>query len=82
MSFETGHDEIFIGREMARSKSYSEAVAAQIDAEVKRVIDAAYRRCENILTRDRDKLVEVAEFLLRNETMSGEEFEAVFVQSD
>ena len=82
VSFETGHDEIFIGREMARSKSYSEAVAAQIDAEVKRVIDAAYRRCENILTRDRDKLVEVAEFLLRNETMSGEEFEAVFVQSD
>ena len=82
VSFETGHDEIFIGREMARSKSYSEAVAAQIDAEVKRVIDAAYRRCEDILARDRDKLAEVADFLLRNETMSAEEFEAVFVQSD
>ena len=82
VSFETGHDEIFIGREMARSKGYSEAVAAQIDAEVKRVIDGAYRRCEQILARDRDKLIQVAEFLLRNETMSAEEFEAVFVQTD
>jgi hypothetical protein len=82
VSFETGHDEIFIGREMARSKGYSEAVAAQIDAEVKRVIDAAYRRCEQILARDRDKLVEVAEFLLLHETMSGEEFASVFVQTD
>ena len=82
VSFETGHDEIFIGREMARSKSYSEQVAAQIDAEVKRIIDAAYARCEEILKRDRDKLTEVAEFLLKNETMSAEEFNAVFVQTD
>ena len=82
VSFETGHDEIFIGREMARSKSYSEEVAAQIDAEVKGIIDAAYRRCEEILRRDQDKLVTVAEFLLKNEVMSAEEFNAVFVQSD
>ena len=77
VSFETGHDEIFIGREMARSKSYSEAVAAQIDAEVKRVIDEAYRRCEAILTAQKDALTAVAEYLLRHETMSAEEFEAV-----
>ncbi len=82
VSFETGHDEIFIGREMARSKSYSEEVAAQIDAEVKAIIDAAYRRCEEILKRDQRYLVAVAEFLLKNETMSAEEFAAVFVQSD
>ncbi|MCR5825767.1 MAG: ATP-dependent zinc metalloprotease FtsH [Oscillospiraceae bacterium] len=82
VSFESGHDEVFIGREMARSKGYSEAVAAQIDAEVKRIVDEAYRRCEQILARDRDKLTAVAEFLLRSETMSAEEFEAVFVQSD
>ncbi len=78
VSFETGHDEIFIGREMARSKPYSETVAAQIDAEVKKLIDAAYKRCEEILQRDREALVTVAEFLLRNETMSAEEFEKVF----
>ena len=82
VSFESGHDEIFIGREMARSKPYSEEVAAQIDAEVKKLIDAAYRRCEEILQRDREQLVAVAEFLLKNETMSAEEFHAVFVQSD
>ena len=82
VSFETGHDEIFIGREMARSKSYSEQVAAQIDAEVKRMIDAAYARCEEILKRDREQLIAVAEFLLKNETMSSEEFNAVFVQND
>ena len=82
VSFETGHDEIFIGREMARSKSYSEQVAAQIDAEVKRIIDAAYARCQEILQRDRAQLATVAEFLLKNETMSAEEFNAVFVQSD
>ena len=82
VSFESGHDEIFIGREMARSKPYSEEVAAQIDAEVKKLIDAAYRRCEEILQRDREQLVAVAEFLLKNETMSAEEFRAVFVQSD
>ncbi len=82
VSFETGHDEIFIGREMARSKPYSEEVAAQIDAEVKAIIDAAYRRCGEILEREKAHLVEVAEFLLKNETMSAEEFASVFVQSD
>ena len=82
VSFETGHDEIFIGRELAHSKSYSEEVAAQIDAEVKRIIDAAYARCEQILRRDRAQLVTVAEYLLKNETMSADEFNAVFVQTD
>ncbi len=82
VSFETGHDEIFIGREMARSKPYSEQVAAQIDAEVKAIVDAAYRRCEEILNRDRTHLIAVAEYLLQNETMSAEEFNAVFVQAD
>ncbi len=82
VSFETGHDEIFIGRELAHAKPYSEEVAAQIDAEVKAIVDDAYRRCEEILKRDREQLVTVAEFLLKNETMSAEEFEAVFVQPD
>ncbi len=82
VSFETGHDEIFIGRELAHAKPYSEEVAAQIDAEVKAIIDDAYKRCEGILERDREQLVAVAEYLLKNETMSAEEFEAVFVQPD
>ena len=78
ISFESGHDEIFIGRSMAQTKPYSEQVAAQIDEEVKSIVDAAYERCEDILTRDRAQLVTVAEFLLAHETMSAQEFEAVF----
>ena len=50
ISFESGHDEIFIGRSMAQAKPYSEQVAAQIDEEVKSIVDAAYERCEDILT--------------------------------
>ena len=78
ISFEPGHDEIFIGRSMAQAKPYSEQVAAQIDEEVKSIVDAAYERCEDILSRDQKHLIAVAEFLLAHETMSAEEFEAVF----
>ena len=78
ISFESGHDEIFIGRSMAQAKPYSEQVAAQIDEEVKSIVDAAYERCEDILSRDQKHLIAVAEFLLAHETMSAEEFEAVF----
>ena len=78
VSFESGHDEVFIGKTMAQTKPYSEQVAAQIDEEVKRIIDEAYRRCEEILSQDREHLITVAEFLLKNETMSAEEFDAVF----
>ena len=78
ISFESGHDEIFIGRSMAQTKPYSEQVAAQIDEEVKAIVDSAYERCEIILMRDQAQLVTVAEFLLAHETMSAQEFEAVF----
>ena len=78
ISFESGHDEIFIGRSMAQAKPYSEQVAAQIDEEVKSIVDAAYERCEDILSRDQKHLIAVAEFLLAHETMSAEAFEAVF----
>ena len=63
---------------VAAGNAPADYVAAQIDAEVKKIIDAAYKRCEEILQRDREALVTVAEFLLRNETMSAEEFEKVF----
>ena len=78
ISFESGHDEIFIGRSMAQTKPYSEQVAAQIDEEVKAIVDSAYERCETILMRDQAPRVTVAEFLLAHETMSAQEFEAVF----
>ena len=77
VSFDSGNDEVFIGRSMAQAKNYSEEVAAKIDAEVKEIIDSAYRRCEKILAEHRDALERVAETLLEKETISGEEFAEV-----
>ena len=77
VSFDSGSDEVFIGRSMAQAKNYSEEVAAQIDAEVKEIIDSAYHRCEEILTEHRDALERVAQTLLEKETISGEEFAEV-----
>ena len=77
VSYDSGNDEVFIGRSMAQAKNYSEEVAAQIDAEVKRIVDTAYKRCEEVLTQHRDALENVAQYLLEHETMSGEQFTTV-----
>ena len=77
VSFDSGHDEVFIGRSMAQAKSYSEEVAAQIDGEVKAIIDAGYRRCQQVLEQHRQQMEAVAAYLLEHETMSGEDFAAV-----
>ncbi len=77
VSFDSGHDEVFIGRSMAQAKTYSEEVAAQIDQEVKAIIDAAYRRCEEVLSAHREQMEAAAAYLLEHETMSGEDFAGV-----
>jgi len=71
-----GGDEVFIGRDYQTTKGYSEKVAGTIDDEVKTLIDQAYAQCEQILKDHQDKLMEVVEFLLKNETMTGTQFEA------
>jgi len=68
--------EVFIGRDYQNTKSYSEKVAATIDDEVKALIDKAYAHCKQLLSENSEKLNEVVEFLLANESMSGEQFEA------
>ena len=75
IAFESGHDEVFIGKTMGQTRSYSEKTAAEIDDEVKAIIDRAYARCEEILTARREALTAVAKYLLAHETMTGEEFE-------
>jgi cell division protease FtsH len=70
--------EVFIGRSMAAAKPYSEQVAADIDAEVKALIDRAYGQCLELLKSHRAQLEEVAQYLLQHETMEGETFEQVF----
>ena len=82
VSFDTGHEEVFIGRTMSQGRSYSEAVAAQIDGEVKAVVGEAYSRCEDILRRQRDRLEAVARYLLEHETMEREAFLEVLGQAD
>lgn len=75
-------DEIFIGRTIAQARSYSEEVAGLIDEEVKAIVDQAYARCEEILTRCRKELELTAQYLLTHETMSGETFARVFTDPD
>jgi len=74
VSFDSGHDEVFIGRTMSQGRSYSEAVAAEIDTEVRNVVNAAYARCETILQERRAQLDAVARYLLENETMERDAF--------
>ena len=76
--FDSGSGEVFIGRTMSQSRSYSETVAAEIDAEVQSIIAESCRRCEAILTEQRDKLEAVAQYLLAHETMERGDFLAVF----
>jgi len=78
VTFTTGHDEVFIGRSMAQVKPYSEHTANLIDEEVKALLDGAYAKCREILTRDRDKLELVAQFLLEHETMDAGQFQLVY----
>jgi cell division protease FtsH len=78
VAFDSGRDEVFIGRTMSQGRSYSEAVAAQIDEEVKAVVGKAFQRCEDILKAHRKQLDAVAEYLLEYETMDREAFLAVF----
>ena len=77
VSYDSGHDEVFIGRSMAQGKRYSEEVAAQIDQEVKAIIDAGCRRCREVLEQYREQTERAAQYLLEHETMSGEDFAAV-----
>jgi cell division protease FtsH len=68
---------VFLGREMIRSKDYSERIAQEIDAEVKRIIDEAYAVAKNIIDTHRDKLEMIAQKLLEYETLDGSQVEEI-----
>jgi cell division protease FtsH len=69
---------IFLGREISEQRDYSEAVAEQIDQEVRRLVREAHESARNILSQHREKLDAVASRLLEVETISREEFEKIF----
>ena len=69
-----GGGEVFIGRDYQTTKSYSERIAGSIDEEVKLLIDQAYQHCSDILKANEEKLLQVADYLVANETMTGDQF--------
>ena len=74
ITFGSGQEEVFLGRDFTTQKNFSEETSGLIDAEVKRIIDTAYRRTEDILNEHMDKLQAVANVLLEKEKIDGEEF--------
>ena len=72
--YDSGDDEIFIGRDMGHVKNYSETTASKIDEEVNRIITGCFSSAEKILSNNIEKLHEVASFLIENEKMNEEQF--------
>ena len=69
------NDEVFLGKDYGHTRNYSETIAAQIDEEVKAIIEKAYEDCKTILSANTDKLHLLAKYLLKFEKISGEDFE-------
>lgn len=81
ITFGTDHDEVFIGRDLARSRNYSEEVAALIDKEIRAVIDKGYNHAEQLLKDNISKLHAVAQALLEQEKLDEQQFEEIFAQA-
>ena len=75
-AFGSGHGEVFLGRDFSSSQDYSDDTAAKIDNEIHAIITEAYDNAKRILTENMSKLHFIAEFLMRNEIMDGEQFAA------
>ena len=78
ITFGADQEEVFLGRDLAHAKDYSEETAAIIDEEVKKIVDAGYERATNILKDHIDKLHAVAKVLMEKEKIDGEEFDKIF----
>ena len=74
-------EEVFIGRDLAHTRSYGETIAGEIDEDVKRIVDECYQKARKIIGQHRDVLDACAELLLEKEKITREEFEALFVQN-
>ena len=79
---EHSSSEVFLGRDFSSGQNYSDKTAAIIDDEIRSLIERAHKECRDILTQHIDKLHFVAGFLLKNETMDGDQFKAAMEQDD
>ena len=77
----SSQDEVFLGRDFAQEKSYSEETAGIIDEEIKHIIDHAYEEAKSILCKNRDKLDKVAAVLIEKEKITGDEFDQIFAEN-
>ncbi len=78
VNYGSDDDEVFIGRDLAHTKSYGENVASLIDAEVKDIIDDCYKKAKEIIVKHRMVLDDCAKLLIEKEKITGEEFDALF----
>ncbi len=82
INYNSDDDEVFIGRDLAHTKSHSEFVAGEIDREVKSIIDDCYAKAKNIIVENMDVLHACADLLLEKEKIGREEFEALFNKAE
>ena len=75
------HDEIFLGKDWGTYRNYSEDIAAEIDKEIREIIQTAYKKAETILKENINKLHKVAEALLEKEKLDVNEFEEIFASA-
>ena len=75
-AFGSGHGEVFLGKDFSSTQDYSDETATKIDNEIHDIITAAYENAKKILTENMEKLHFIAGFLVKNEIMDGEQFEA------
>ena len=68
------HDEVFLGRDLGSAKTYSDEIAAEIDEEVKSIVEGQFAHAENILTEHMNKLHQIAKYLFENEKMDADQF--------
>ncbi len=81
VTFGSDNDEVFLGRDYGNVKNYSEEVASKIDKVVGETISTAYDRCKDILTTHADKLETLAQYLLKNEKINGEDFKKLMTET-
>ncbi len=80
--YDSEQEEVFIGNSIGHSKNYSEEVAAEIDKEVRKLIDEGFKKCENLMKANMPQLHVVAQALLEKEKIDGKEFEELFTSLD
>ncbi|AZV58791.1 ATP-dependent zinc metalloprotease FtsH [Clostridium sp. AWRP] len=81
VAFGSGHDEVFLGRDLGKGRNFSEEVAFEIDKEIRKLIDESYDKAEKLLSDNLNKLHAVAKQLLEKEKLEANEFEEIFAQA-